>query len=111
MRKELGKIKKASFGLGGYQGAMIGIHFDLGGKGWGAGDTISAWDAETVSHSEHSKWTEEERSTQYADIMRQVSKFLSDAKVSTVTELVGIPVEIIFDGNTLKEWRILTEVI
>jgi hypothetical protein len=36
---------------------------------------------------------------------------LKDAKVNSVDELKGKPVEVTFDGNMLKEWRILTEVL
>jgi hypothetical protein len=43
--------------------------------------------------------------------MRYVSKLLKDAKVDAVQKLQGIPVEVTFDGNLLKEWRILTEVL
>jgi hypothetical protein len=43
--------------------------------------------------------------------MRYVSKLLKDAKVNSVDELKGKPVEVTFDGNMLKEWRILTEVL
>ena len=35
MEKRLGKIESVSFGLGGYQGAMLGIHVTLGASGWG----------------------------------------------------------------------------
>jgi hypothetical protein len=43
--------------------------------------------------------------------MRFLSKLLKDAKVRSVDKLKGIPVEAIFDGNVLKEWRVLTEVL
>ena len=43
--------------------------------------------------------------------MRFLDKLLSEAKKSDVTELKGIPVEITFDENMLKEWRILKEVL
>jgi hypothetical protein len=43
--------------------------------------------------------------------MRYVSKLLRDAKVDSVEKLKGKPIEATFDGNTLKEWRILTEVL
>jgi hypothetical protein len=36
---------------------------------------------------------------------------LNDAKVNSVDRLKGVPVEATFDGNLLKEWRILTEVL
>jgi hypothetical protein len=43
--------------------------------------------------------------------MRFVSKLLKEAKVNSVDKLKGIPVEVTFDGNILKDWRILTEVL
>jgi hypothetical protein len=33
MEKKLGKIESISFGLGGYQGAMLGLHVTLGNSG------------------------------------------------------------------------------
>ena len=111
MEKRLGKIESVSFGLGGYQGAMIGIHFTLSDGSWGVGDSRAQWDSEMISCSEHAKWTESDRDVWYAEIMRYVSKLLKDAKVDSVDKLKGKPVEVTFDGNTLKEWRILTEVL
>jgi hypothetical protein len=111
MEKRLGKIESVSFGLGGYQGAMLGIHFSLGADGWGVNDSKANWDDETISCSEHAKWTESDRDGWYAEIMRYVSKLLKDAKVDSVDKLKGKPVEVTFDGNILKEWRILTEVL
>ena len=35
MEKRLGKIESVSFGLGGYQGAMLGLHVTLGDGSWG----------------------------------------------------------------------------
>ena len=76
MEKVLGKIDSVYFGIGGYNDAMIGLHLAFSMQGLGVGTTISAWDAETIEWSECCKWTEESRSSQYADIMRQLSKFL-----------------------------------
>jgi len=114
MIKQLGKIKNVKFGIGGYQNAMIGIHFTLGGDGWGIGDTWSVWDYEIIKRSEHAKWTEQDRDMNMVDIMRKISKLLKDAKVSSVDELAGIPIEVTLDGDgfgSLKEWRVLTEVL
>ncbi len=111
MENRLGKIESVSFGVGGYQGAMIGIHITLGDGGWGVCDSKVAWDAEQVKHTEHIKWTEEDRDKQYSKIMRYISKILSEAKVDCVYKLKGIPIEAIFEGNMLKEWRVLTEVL
>jgi len=111
MEKRLGKITSVSFGLGGYQGAMLGLHISLGNDGWGVSDSMAQWDAEQISCSEHTKWSESDRDVWYAEIMRYVSKLLKEAKVDSVDKLKGKPVEVTFDGNMLKEWRILTEVL
>jgi hypothetical protein len=111
MEKRLGKITSVSFGLGGYQGAMLGLHISLGNDGWGVSDTKGNWDSEQIKCSEYSKWTESDRDKWYSDIMRYLSKLLKDAKVNSVHELKGKPVEVTFDGTLLKEWRILTEVL
>lgn len=111
MEKRLGKIASVSFGCGGYQGARLGIHLTLEGQGWGVGTGKDAWDYRKIECSPHAKWTEDDRSKSYAEIMRYVSGILSDAKVSTVDDLKGIPVEATFDGMMLKEWRVLTEVL
>lgn len=111
MEKRLGKIKNVSFGHGGYQDAMIGLNVTIEGEGWGVSDSKVAWDAEMIECTKHCKWTEADRDKQYAEIMRYLSKLLKDAKVSSVDKLKGIPIEAIFDGNLLKKWRILTEVI
>lgn len=111
MEKKLGKIESVSFGLGGYRGAMLGFHVTLGNGGWGVGDSNAHWDSEQIKWTENTKWSEEERDGWYAEIMRYVSKLLKDAKVDSVDKLKGKPVEVTFDGNQLKEWRILTEVL
>lgn len=111
MEKRLGKIEAVKFGLGGYQDAMLGIHVTLGDGSWGVSDSRAQWDAEQISCSEHAKWSESDRDVWYAEIMRYVSKLMKDAKVDSVEKLKGKPIEATFDGNTLKEWRILTEVL
>ena len=111
MEKKLGKIEEVSFGLGGYQGAMLGLHVTLGDGGWGVGHSKSNWDSEQIKCAEHTQWTESDRDMWFSEIMRYVSKLLKEAKVDSVDKLKGKPVEVTFDGNQLKEWRILTEVL
>ena len=111
MEKKLGKIESVSFGLGGHQGAMIGLHVTLSSGGWGVSDSRAHWDSERIKWSENTKWSEEDRDGWYTEIMRYVSKLLKDAKVDSVDQLKGKPVEVTVDGNLLKEWRILTEVL
>jgi hypothetical protein len=111
MTKKIGKIEWVSFGHGGYQDCMLGLSVTLSGQGWGVSDFKRNWDAELVQHSEYTKWSEEDRSKCYDETMRFLSKLLKEAKVGNVDKLKGIPVEASFDGNLLKEWRILTEVL
>lgn len=111
MEKKLGKIEDVCFGLGGYQGAMLGLHVTLGNGSWGVGDSKSNWDSEQITWTEHTQWTEEDRDGWYSEIMRYVSTLLKEAKVDSVDKLRGKPVEVTFDGNKLKSWRILTEVL
>jgi hypothetical protein len=44
-RKSIGKIQSATFGMGGYQDAMIGVSWTLGSdkECWGVGDFWGAW--------------------------------------------------------------------
>ena len=114
--EKLGKIKSAKFGLGGYQGAMLGVHFSFTFDGCcGVACGNDTWDANTIECDKHCKWTEADRSKKHDEIMRYVSDLLSASKVSDFTELVGKPVSLMFDGDglgsTLKSWRILTRVM
>lgn len=111
MEKRLGKIESVRFGHGGYQDAMLGLSVTLSAKSWGVGDFKGNWDAELIKCTENTKWTEEDRDKGYSDTMRFLSKLLKDAKVDSVDKLKGVPVEVTFDGMSLKEWRILTEVL
>ena len=107
----LGKIKSVSFGLGGYQGCMFGIGFDLESKPYSVSDFWGEWDPEQMPWDKGMKWTEETRGKALEKICRRISKLLADAKVTDVKDLVGKPIEIEFSGNSLKSWRILTEVL
>lgn len=107
-RSELGKIKKCELGAGGYDDAMIGFSFELGGSGWGVGDFWGAWSSDP---SPGAKWTEESRNITLGKNVIRVNKLLESAKVKTISQLVGVPVEVKFIGNNLKSWRVLTEVI
>lgn len=109
--KQLGKIEQVTFGLGGYQDAMIGLHVTLSGEGWGVCTDKSTWDCSMIECSPHAKWTEADRSRQYDEIVRYVSDLLAKAKVRSVDALKGIPVEATFEGHVIKSWRVLTEVL
>lgn len=107
-RTELGSIKTASFGFGGYQDAQLGLSITLGGKSWGCGDFKGAWG---IDRSEYCKWTEEDRLRSLGEACMFLRDLLRTAKVSSVADLVGIPIEATFDGTLLQSWRILEEVL
>lgn len=108
-RKELGRIQSATFGLGGYQDVQFGFWLTLGGEGWGVGASHgNAW---SLERDKHCKWSEEDRREALADSALKLMDTLKKAKKQGVAELVGVPVEVTFDGNLLKSWRVLTEVL
>lgn len=112
MEKRIGKIKRIYVGLGGYQDAMLGLSVELGSDvdGWGVGDFKGFW-GPGIKHSPSCRWTEQSRMDQHAETMMLIGQLLSSAKVSKVEQLNGKPVEVTFDGNCLKSWRLLTEVL
>lgn len=108
MRKELGKIQRFEIGMGGYDEAMFGMSVTLGGQGWGVGDFDGTW-SHKPDHNH--KWTVEDQSKVWSDMCRRVLDLMKKAKVKTTAEMVGIPVEVTFEGNKLSSWRILEEVL
>jgi hypothetical protein len=108
IEEKLAKIERASFGMGGYQDAMIGISFTLSGQGWGTNDFWGYW---ALKRSEYCKWSEEDRLKDLGKTVLRIRELLKDSKKDSVEGLVGVPVMVKFEGNMLKEWRILTEVI
>jgi len=108
MRKELGKITSASFGWGGYQDCMLGLSIGLGGEGWGCSDFWGTWG---IERNDSAKWTEQDRLRELGETVMRLKTTLEEAKVQTVSQLVGKPVEVCFDGMKLESWRILKEVL
>lgn len=111
MEKKLGRIESITFGKTGYQEAELGLGITFAGNSWGVQWSKSFWDANHIKCTDSSQWTEKDRDKHYAKIMRFVSDCLKKAKVNCVAELNGIPVECKFNGNILKDWRILEEVL
>lgn len=105
MEKELGKISAVSFGRNSDRPFMFGLELNFSGKGWGTFTTIGA------NMSDDCKWDEDERNAAFFDVCKRINKLLEDASVNSVHELVGIPVEVTFENHTLRDYRILTEVL
>jgi len=99
MDRVLGKIDRAEVGFGGYQEAMFGLAIGFSSGTTVCGDFLGAWPKE---NPEPGQWD---------PFGKKIIELLRDAKVDAVSKLVGKPVEIFFDGLSLKTWRILTEVL
>lgn len=112
VEKLLGKIASIHYGVGGYQDVQLGLSITLEGKGWGTTVFNGIWDYSYIpSPTELHKWTEEDRTNQLIKINRNISELLKQAKVPTIDKLKNIPIEATFECGTLKDWRILTEVL
>jgi hypothetical protein len=110
VEKMLGKITSATFGVGGYQDAMIGLTITIGGRGWGTSTFKGSWSL-SIEVGPHAKWTEVDRDKQFSETVRFIDETLRKAKVSNVSQLVGIPIEAEFDDRVLKSWRVLEDVL
>lgn len=115
--KVLGKIVSVNFGNKvGYQNAMLGIQFRfaVGHAGLSDDGRWAVWPPSRVKHDDRCKWSEEDRDRKMIEIFRFIDLLLTQAKVSQVSELVGIPVEIELLGGELgrfHNFRILEEVL
>lgn len=112
VEKRIGKISGVRIGAGGYQSVCFGVTFDLSSKkdGWGCGDFWGAWGPD-IAADDGTKWTEADRQKQIADAFWRLALLMKDANVDSSEKLVGVPVEVEFSGNKLRQWRVLTEVI
>jgi hypothetical protein len=108
LRKELGKIETVSFGI---RDGRLGLHleFTFGAKGciW----SEWTWDFVSVERTNNAQWTELEREQRAVELMKKISRYLNEAKVTSISDLKNIPVECSFLGNMMRSWRVLKEVI
>jgi len=109
--EDLGKIESCYIGIGGYQDCQLGFFVTLTSGSSGVSDSRVAWDPERIKCSKNARWTEQDRSGEFAAILRYVSRLMDDAGVSKVSDLVGKPVSIKFRDRGLVSWRILKEVL
>lgn len=112
MRKVLGKI--SSIDLSCRDGRLgLFIYFDLDCGKSGIGDqTNFIWSFNSVTPNSYHKWTEEDRISQAADIMKKIDSLLYEAKKEDLQQLRNVPVEVtIKDSNCFDSFRILTEVL
>ncbi len=107
-KKEIGKIQLVEFGFGGYQDAMIGVTFRLGGLDWGVTDFKGFWRGDPT---EHTKWSREQQINDLGGMVLWFSQLLRDAGKTHLDQLHEVPIEATFVNNSLRSWRILREVL
>jgi hypothetical protein len=103
----LGKITAATFGVGGYDDAMIGLSLTFEADRGAVSQFRGTW----ATWSERCQWTEADQTQSWGDTVRFLAKILKESRRKSVSDLVGVPVELTFDGNSLADWRVLTEVL
>ena len=94
MKKYLGKISFIDLE---YLDEKFGLVISLDCNGCGTTDFIGGY----VKNIEHTSIT----------ICTNIIQLMKDANVSNLQELKNKPIEVTFENNLLKEWRILTEVL
>lgn len=106
--KILGKIDYAEIGMIADYPFLFGLQlgFSLNGGKFGICDGAKF----AVNMNVKCDWDEKEREYAIAKMMDFIYDTLKDAKVRSVSDLVGIPVEVTIVNNTFKSFRILTEV-
>lgn len=109
MTEQLGKIISVKYGSGGYDDACHGLTVELaiGDGGSRVGDFKGNW----TNYPTHAKYTLEEWKQSHLEATLWIMELMKQAKVNDVTKLAGKPVAITLEHNTLKSWRILTEVL
>lgn len=107
MTERFGKIQSVKFGFGGYQDICFGLSVDLGSEGWGVSDFIG----EQILKETDERTNKKEFEDCLISQLRKISSLLIDAKVTNIADLKNKPIAAVFDGNLLKSWRVLTEVI
>ena len=108
IEKVLGKITHATFGFGGYQDCQFGFSVSLEGESTGCSDFKGFWGHEPLKGA---KWDGGDRAGYWNDMLLELRDILEDANAYTVDQLVGKPVEIVYEDRMLKSWRILKEVL
>lgn len=97
----LGKISSINFI---HEDSRIGLSVSFEFKHGGTNFFKGVWDSTIVP-------IEEDRSKSKIDLFNFIEKIMIDAKKNKLSDLKNCPVELRFEENYLKEWRILTEVL
>lgn len=109
--KKLGKISDFKFGFVGYQDAHFGLSLSFEGEGWGCSTCITSGWNDSIKVNKNMSWSEDDRSNLKIQLVTKINKLLKDAKVQCITQLKNIPVELEFENQQIKDFRVLTEVL
>ncbi|WP_149692918.1 hypothetical protein [Bacillus cereus] len=108
-QKYLGKIVKAEFGTHRNRPFLMGLQLEFRFDG---NSGVNCGGKHLINVSDHCNWdSEEQKNAAFQKVIKDVHKILEEAKVNTVSELVGKPIEIIIEDQMYKSFRILTEVL
>lgn len=105
--KVLGKIDHVEFGRYPDRPFLFGLQLGFSFQGGSVGDGGKF----TVNISPECRWEKGEREAAITSMIEKIDGILKDAKVNSVSKLLGKPVEVTLENNTFKDFRILTEVL
>lgn len=106
--QRLGKITKATYGIGGYDDTQFGLTLEFKDALGCVGHFNGFWIGKPSSNAE---WTTDDQTMRLGGTALALYALLCDAKKTRVEELVGVPVQLTFKGQSLIAYRILTEVL
>jgi len=114
--KKIGKIKSIDLSYGGYRDAAFGLNiaFTVKDEDGENDDYYYYFDGPWAVHlkwRKDNKWTEQDRTNHFGNILRRVNELVDDAKVNSFSNLKNIPVEIELDRRRVESFRILKEVL
>ncbi len=105
--KEIGKIASARFGFEPEYTFLMGMFLSFSGPSWGIADG-GKYALNTNATKLDIPGT---REVAMFKMLYHVRETLEAAKVTSIDQLVGKPVEVTMEDNTFKSFRILTEVL
>lgn len=118
IEKHLGKITASSFGIDDDGRFGLQLHFAFGGDAdrgghYGADAFIGLDDYERTPPSGKRRTSSNTKSfdLRASDAVQEIGTLLLKSRRRSVEKLVGTPVEVTAQGNTMTSWRVLTEVL
>jgi hypothetical protein len=110
MKKILGKIEQVEFGKIWDRENLFGLILCLKTSDSSGVVYTNVVNMQKTRIKDMPNWNEK-RAINLVEMNEFIYKLLNDAKVSTIDQLVNVPIEITFKNNLLKDFRILTEVL